>query len=354
MKLFHLYKYLLYLLSPEQAHNLAIFMLKYNLIAGSKKINSIMLSSKICNIDFLNPVGLAAGFDKNALTINSLSKQNFGFLELGTVTDKPQTGNKKPRLFRLTKEQAIINMMGFNNCGKEKFLHNFQNAQRNSIPLGINIGKNKDQKSDILDYLNLLEYFWPYPDYITINISSPNTPNLREIQKNLAIFMKEISLKREELTKKHGKKAIFLKISPNITDELLADICEICKKYKIDALIISNTSTDKSILKEKYHKLQGGLSGKPIFSLTNQKISEAYKILQGKVAIIGVGGISNAQDAYHKIKLGANLVQIYSAIIFQGLNLVTEINQDLISLLKKDGFENIQDAVGTISHNEIF
>lgn len=349
MNLFTLLKPLIHLFPPETAHNIAISLLHHNLLPGKKDFSDKMLESNIASMDFKNPIGLAAGFDKNAQTLNNLQKFNFGFIETGTVTPLPQPGNPKPRLFRLDKEQGIINRMGFNNAGKEIFRHNFLKASKTTnIPFGINIGKNKNTKSDTDDYIELLKYFYDISDYITINISSPNTPNLRNIQKKdiLKSFLKTIKTESTKLKKQTSKTTpIFLKISPDLIDNQLQDICDLSIKYNIDALIISNTTIARP--GKINHPESGGLSGKPLFNLSNKILSEIYIHTKGTIPLIGVGGISNAQEAYHKICSGASLIQIYSALIYQGFGLVTKINQELIPLLKQDGFNNITEAIGS-------
>ena len=348
MNLFRLYKHLLFILPAEIAHNLAKYILKYNLILKPKRFEDQILAQKIANIYFANPIGLAAGFDKNAEMVKALAKFNFGFLEVGTVTPKPQLGNKKPRLFRLKSDKAIINRLGFNNFGAKKFKQNFQKNYSHQLPIGINIGKNKHTKSPIKDYLYLIEYFYDLADYITINISSPNTPELRKIQEAeiLEEFIDAVNEQRNLL----GKKNLFLKIAPDLTKKQLENICKISLKYNINGLIIANTTIAReNLTNKKFSSETGGLSGQPIFAKSNQMIAAAYKILQGRIPIIGVGGVSSAADAYHKIKLGANLVQIYTALIYEGLNLATEINQDLVKLLKQDGHKNISAAIGILS-----
>lgn len=349
MNFFNLIKSFLYLLPPETAHNIVISLLHYNIIPGNKPFTNKMLKSEIAGLQFLNPVGLAAGFDKNASALNNLQKFNFGFIETGTVTPLPQAGNPKPRLFRLNNNQAIINRMGFNNVGKKTFLNNFLNTNKiNNIPLGINIGKNKNTSSHIDDYIELLKYFHKIADYITINISSPNTPQLRNIQKEhiLERFLKEIQEESILLNKQNTKKTpIFLKISPDLTQNELQDLCNLSLKYNISALIISNTTISRP---DNSLKLpSGGLSGKVLLDLSNQILKDAYILTKGAIPLIGVGGISNASDAYHKICLGASLIQIYTAFIFQGFKLVNQVNQGLVTLLAQDGFNNIQEAIGS-------
>jgi dihydroorotate dehydrogenase len=342
MNLFKLCRFLIYFLDPEIAHKTAMWLLKNKLIIPKKKFRDLSLESKVAGIKFKNPVGLAAGFDKNAEAFNSLAKFNFGFLEFGTVTPMPQAGNAKPRLFRLTNDKAIINRMGFNNVGAEKFQQNIVNANYKNITFGINIGKNKDSQDGFDDYFKLLDLFADLPTYFTVNISSPNTKGLRDLQKKdvLENFIKEL--------KNSYKAKIFLKIAPDLTDNELKDICNIALKYAIDALIISNTTISRNYnLTSKYRNENGGLSGKPLYELSNKKITYAYKILQGNVPIIGSGGIFSAKDAYQKIKAGANLVQLYSGIIYEGFYLAYQINKDLVKLMAHDGYKNISEVVGS-------
>ena len=350
MKFFNIAKPFIFSLPPETAHNAAIALLKNNLIPKQPRITNSNLSSVVAGITFPNPVGLAAGFDKNAAALNNLQYQNFGFLEAGTVTPLAQSGNPKPRLFRLNHHNAIINAMGFNNYGKEAFRKNFiNNAQNRTIPFGINIGKNKNSVSYYNDYLELLEYFYDIADYLTINISSPNTPNLRDIQnKNiLDNFLGKIAEKNLALQKKYQHKKsppIFLKISPDLSATELRDICDLSLKYKIAALIISNTTITRP--NNINSNAKGGLSGAPLLTLSNNILRDTYQYTKGKIPLIGVGGISSASDAYQKISLGASLVQIYSSLIFKGFDIATTINKNLVLLLKKQGHSNLKSAIG--------
>lgn len=351
-------KPLLFFLEPETAHNLAIQALKYNLVCAPKIVEYSSLKTKVFDIDFLNPIGMAAGFDKNAEVFSNLSKFGFGFTECGTVTPQAQAGNDKPRLFRLVTDQAIINRLGFNNLGVDKFLENINSnyhskRQNNSFIFGINIGKNKDTINAIDDYLLLLEKVYNKSHYITINISSPNTKNLRDLQKSteLEIFLQAIIDKKNQLKKYHHKNIpLLLKIAPDLTLQEQGSIAELSLKYQIDGLIISNTTiSGKENLISKYKNEAGGLSGKPLFEKSNQVLKNIYQLTNGKIPLIGVGGISSAEDAYIKIKCGASLVQIYSAFIYQGFELVEKIKKELDEMLKKDGLQNISEVVGTTS-----
>ena len=350
MNYYPLLKPLLFCLEPEKAHNLSIIALKNGLVPKPKIYNYPSLRNKVFDFDFLNPVGLAAGYDKNAETFNKLDNFGFGFVECGTVTPKAQSGNPKPRLFRLKEDHAVINRLGFNNCGSDFFLKNVQNKRSSKQILGINIGKNKDTIDEVSDYLIGLEKFYQFASYITINISSPNTANLRNIQKAdiLSSFLKNIGQKKEELNRKYQKNVpILLKIAPDLSQDEIIEIADIILKQKISGVIISNTTINfKDLLSSPFKNEIGGLSGKPLFKPSNEVLKIFYRETKGQIPIIGVGGISNGQDAYEKIKLGASLVQLYSALVYDGFYLVEKIKKELNDLLKKDGFSNINQAIG--------
>lgn len=348
---------LLFKLDGETAHDAAINFLQFTpnlatLFAINKDYQNLRTS--LWNLDFKNPIGMAAGFDKNARCFKALEKFGFGFVEAGTVTPKAQAGNDKPRLFRLKEDEALINRLGFNNLGAEVFAKNIAQKPKNfPIILGANIGKNKDTENALDDYLPLLEKFYETSDYITINISSPNTKNLRDLQNEdqLDLFLSEILKKKIALKNLHKKETpILLKLAPDLEVEQQEKIAEIILKNQIDGLIISNTTLARPNLKSPQAHEIGGLSGKPLFDSSTQVLRNFYKFTNGKVPLIAVGGISNAHDAYEKIKSGASLVQIYSAFIYQGFGLVEEIKNDLSLMLKKDGFSNVGEAVGSSNH----
>lgn len=361
MSLYKIFRPIIFKIESEKAHNLAIFFLRYfpnlaNIFSSKRSYKN--LRQEICGIKFKNPVGMAAGFDKNACCIKALSGFGFGFVEVGTVTPKPQKGNEKPRIFRLKEDRAIINRLGFNNLGAENFATNLtrisalKTKQDSSNPVvGINIGKNKDSENAISDYLFLLEKFYEKASYITLNISSPNTKNLRDLQseENLDGFLAEIMKKANELQQKCEIKApIWLKVAPDLTFEQQEIIAKLVIKHKVDALIVSNTTISRpENLQSKNKEEQGGLSGKPLFEKSNEVLKNFHKLLGKKVPLIAVGGISSAKDAYEKIKSGASLVQIYSALIYEGFGLVEKVNKDLSELLEKDGYDCVEDAVGT-------
>ncbi|MCE3255178.1 MAG: quinone-dependent dihydroorotate dehydrogenase [Rickettsiaceae bacterium] len=349
---YSLFKPLIFLLDPEVAHNMAISVLRAGLICRPRVVEYPSLQSKVFGIDFKNPIGMAAGFDKNAAVFSNLFNFGFGFVEVGTVTPKAQAGNEKPRIFRLKEDEAIINRLGFNNFGIDCFLKNIEKRPERNGVLGINIGKNKDTVNAIDDYLLLLRKTYGKSDYITINISSPNTKNLRDLQKadELDLFLKTILEEKIQLQKAGQKNIpILLKIAPDLNLKEQEAIADIALKNQIDGLIIGNTTISRpQNLQSGYKNEIGGLSGKPLFEISNQVLANIYKLTKGRVPIIAAGGVASAADAYHKIGLGASLVQIYSAFIYQGFGLVEEVKRDLDGILKKDGFKNVAEAVGRL------
>lgn len=345
MSFYKLIRPLVFLFSPECSHNFAISALKYGLVPFPKREEFPELETNVFGITFPNPVGLGAGFDKNAEVIAPLLDRGFGFIEVGTCTPLPQPGNEKPRLFRLCEDEAIVNRFGFNNKGANAFAENLQNRPEYGI-VGANIGKNKTSTDATADYISMLEKIYGLSDYITINISSPNTPGLRDLQgrESLDKLLGAIMQKRNNLT---GKKIpILLKISPDTSTPERADIAEIALKHSIDGLIVSNTTINRDALQSSYAKESGGLSGKPLFKPSTEALRELYRLTMRKIPIIGVGGISSGDDAYKKIKSGASLIQVYSALIYEGIGLVPRINSRLCELLNQDGLKNISEAVG--------
>ncbi len=341
---------LLKLLPPETAHSFTINILKYS-SKNKTIIDDPILSQHLMGLDFTNPLGLAAGFDKNAQVINSMFNFGFGFVEIGTVTPKIQRGNNRPRVFRLKNDEAIINHLGFNNIGSDKIYKNLKKVRKtlyeNKI-IGVNIGKNRDSINSIDDYLYGIEKFQSLSSYITINISSPNTVGLRDLQLrgNIENLIKKIK-KRKLQVESINKKPLLIKISPDLNEEQLRDIALISLANNIDGLIISNTSISRpKNLKSITVPSIGGLSGKPIFQISNDILKKTYNLTNGQIPLIGVGGISNGVDCYQKIKSGASLVQLYTALIYSGPLLIKKIKSELTYLLKTDGYKNIAEAVG--------
>lgn len=354
MSLYQICRPIIFKFEPEVAHNLAINFLKFcpkaaTLFCLNRDYKN--LQTKLWNIDFTSPIGMAAGFDKNAEVALTLEKFGFGFVECGTVTPLAQIGNDRPRIFRLEKDAAIINRLGFNNLGAQNFEKNIEAIlPKISVPLGINIGKNKDTEEALSDYLPLLEKFYQKASYITVNISSPNTKNLRDLQSEnqLDLFLSEIVKKKNELQNLHKKHVpILLKVAPDLTLSEQEKIAATVLKNQIDGMIISNTTIDRDLNLKSADVMQtGGLSGAPLFLKSNETLKNFYKFTGGKIPLIGVGGISSAEDAFEKIKCGASLVQIYSAFIYQGFGLVEKIKEDLSKKITADGFKNISQAVG--------
>ena len=338
------------LLPPEIAHSITLKALKFIKFKLDTTEDQI-LHQHLFGLDFSNPIGLAAGFDKNAEVVKSMFSMGFGFVEVGTVTPKPQKGNQKPRVFRLEKDNAIINSLGFNNKGLIKVKKNISkiknNFARNKI-IGVNLGKNKNTLNAVDDYFLGIEQLGDLSSYITINISSPNTDGLRDLQLrgNFENLIKQIVKKREEINS-INKKPILIKISPDLNEDQLRDIALISLANNIDGLILTNTSTQRpNNLKTKNLPHKGGISGKPLFENSNKILKKMYNLTNGQITLIGVGGISNGSDCFEKIKSGASLVQLYTALTYSGPLLVSKIKNELIYLIKTDGYKNISEVVG--------
>lgn len=334
-------KSLLFLFDPEIAHRITINYLKFARFKKPKLYE--VLQSEVFGLNFQNPIGIAAGFDKNGEVAHNLINLGFGFSEVGTVTPKPQPGNPRPRVFRLKDDRAIINRLGFNSVGFSEVKTKLEKIGDNII--GVNIGANKNSKDFSEDYIKGIKFFSTLASYITINISSPNTPGLRnlEVLENLDVLLDKINnLEREDLL---IKIPILLKISPDLEADNLKYLCEKVLSSKIDGLIISNTTISRdSISTDTLEK--GGLSGKPIFDISTKQLRMAYKYTNGKIPLIGVGGVDSAEKAYQKIKNGASLIQLYTGLVYNGPNLIKDINEDLSSLIERDGYSNISEAVG--------
>jgi len=337
---------LIFKLDPETAHDLAIKALKFNPIPQDKIKNNNLIQTEIFGKVIPNPIGIAAGFDKDAEVYNPLFKLGFGFVEVGTVTPVNQYGNPKPRIFRLEEDMALINRLGFNNSGSEKVRSRIISNSPKGL-FGINIGPNKDTNNRLEDYLICFRKFYNLADYLTINISSPNTENLRnfhnedELNELLSLINKEKKILKTTVP-------ITVKISPDIQDENINIISDLLLKHNVEAVIISNTTDKNRENLSNINKLEkGGLSGKPLEKRSNELINKFYKILKNKIKIIGVGGVDSGHSAYQKIINGASLVQIYTGMIYQGPSIATKISQELINILEKEGIKNISDIVGS-------
>ena len=343
--MFNLLRPLIFKFSPEVAHSLAIKALKLNNISYNKPKDANFLETTFCNKLLKTPIGVAAGFDKNAEVYNPLFNLGFGFVEVGTITPKPQFGNPKPRVFRLEEDEALINRLGFNNSGSEEIFQRIKENKKRGF-LGINIGPNKDSSNRIEDYLVCFRKFHNLADYITINISSPNTEDLRDLhnQGELNPLIDKLKNEKKEL---NSKVPIAIKISPDLNDEEIYEVSKTISEQEIEIIIVSNTTDKNRENLKNINKLEkGGLSGKPIKNISNEIISKFYKILKNKTKIIGVGGVSNGQDAFEKIISGATLVQLYTGMVYRGPRIASKISNELIDLLKNKGFKNVSEAIG--------
>lgn len=342
-------KKIMFNFEPETAHHLASYGMKSipycrplnNMMVERNFIDDNILTQKVFNTIFHNPIGLAAGFDKNADMIESMQAMGFGYTEIGTMTPKPQAGNDKPRLFRYPEAETVQNAMGFNNEGSYKVIQNLSKVYPYSIPIGASIGKNKltSEEDTLEDYEKLIIGFKDICDYLVVNISSPNTPNLRDLQNEE--FIKSVFTMAKKIT----DTPILLKIAPDMEAETVITLCKIAVESGADGIVATNTTQDYSLLPNAQNF--GGLSGKVLSEKSYNLFKEIARELYDKTTLISVGGISDAADVYRRIKAGATLVQIYSAFIFQGPSMCKNINKELIELIKKDGFTNISEAIGS-------
>jgi len=366
---------LLFCFPSETAHEFGIESLKSAL--KSKAAQDFLAEKFSCDefgelkrvgLTFKNPLGVAAGFDKNGVAVNGLAALGFGFVEVGTVTFEPQKGNEKPRLFRLPKDQALINRLGFNNEGTVRVVERLKKTNRNCI-LGVNIGKNKDVPNDeaIENYLKSFDLAFEVADYIAINVSSPNTPNLRELQKAeaLELLLRELQKRNEKLSGNYlrarpfqdsGQDAgatipILVKIAPDLSEPEIESIVDVCLRLKIAGIIATNTTISREHLQTSNSDIKkigsGGLSGKPLQNRSNQVIKKIYKFSKGKLPIVGVGGIFTADDAFQKIAAGACLLQSYTGFVYQGFGFARDVNFGLAKILRENGFKDLDEAIGT-------
>ena len=338
---------LIFKFDPETAHNLAIKSLKLNLTPNlmSENKDDPMFKTNLFGKEINNPIGMAAGFDKNAEVYNPLFKLGFGFVEVGTVTPLEQYGNPKPRVFRLVEDQALINRLGFNNLGSENISNRIRSNLNKGL-LGINIGPNKNSSDRLNDYLIGFRTFHDIADYITINISSPNTENLRSFHEETK-FDELMNLIQEEKVKLKSKISIVVKISPDISEDQIRLISKVLLDHEVSAIIVSNTTAqNREKLNDILKHQKGGLSGKPLEEESNRLISKFYKLLKGKIEIIGVGGVDSGESAHKKFLAGASYVQLYTGMVFQGPNIVGKIKKELKEILIVDGVKNFKEIIG--------
>lgn len=349
MSLYSTLSPLLFKLDAERAHALSIAGLKSGLIRPVLKVDDPVLKTELFGLSFPNPIGLSAGYDKNGEVLDPLLGLGFGFVEAGSVTPRPQAGNPKPRVFRLKEDGAVINRLGFNNQGLEIASYNFQAPRRDGI-VGANLGANKDSADRIADYVTGMRKLAPLSNYVTVNISSPNTPGLRALQgkAELEELLGRLMEARSEMIKEGANNfPLLLKIAPDLTEEDKSDIAEVALETGLDGLIISNTTiTRPDHLNDPQKSETGGLSGEPLKPLALALMGDMYKAVDGKVPLIGVGGIRTAEDAFDRIKAGASLIQFYSAMVYEGPYLAHKMALGLSKLLKESGYKSVSEAVG--------
>ena len=344
-------KPLLHLLSPESAHGVAIWALKNGLAGRANEADDPLLATRVWNLSFANPIGLAAGFDKDAEVMDAMLALGFGFVEAGSVTPLPQPGNPKPRLFRLNEDQAVINRFGFNSKGLEHFVEKLRARKRlGSVGIvGANVGKNRDAIDAAADYATGISRVCALADYLVCNVSSPNTPGLRSLQARAeieALIQRVLEARYQAALDKNKLPPLLAKVGPDLDEAQIQDIAEVALATKIDGLIVGNTTVTRPPLASSHAAESGGLSGRPLLNLATKCLSDMYRLTGGKIPLIGCGGVASGADTYAKIRAGASLVQLYSALVFHGPELVGGIKRELAERLRADGFASVSDAVG--------
>lgn len=336
-------------MNAEVAHRVTIMALKSGLVPRQRPFIHPSLETILWGMRFPNPLGLAAGFDKNAEVPDVMLAQGFGFVEVGSITPRPQPGNAKPRLFRLTEDEGVINRMGFNNHGAEKAMQYLDRRLGRPGVIGINLGKNKDTEDAIDDYIKGINQLARFASYVVVNVSSPNTPGLRALQGREPLEQLMVAVRRAlNEAVPFETPPLLLKIAPDLTDEDKSDIANVVKLTGVDGLIATNTTIARPLdLSSKHRDEVGGLSGKPLAEPSTQVVADMYKLLGGEIPIIGVGGVHNAESAYAKICAGASLIQLYSALVYHGSELVESILDGIVTRLDTDGFNSVTEAVGS-------
>ena len=332
-------------LDPERAHGLALRALQAGLVPLPAPVDDPRLRIRVAGIDLPNPLGLAAGFDKNAEALSGLARVGFGFVEVGAATPRPQHGNPRPRLFRLVEDRAVINRFGFNNLGAAQIAARLAKRPAGMV-LGLNLGANKDSPDRAADYVEVLRVTAAHLDFATVNVSSPNTEALRDLQGPAALrhLLAGVMAARGALPRKIP---ILLKIAPDLSNDELAQIVEVARETRVDAIIATNTTLARHGLRSAGAAQAGGLSGAPLFEPSTRILARLHRLSDGAIPLIGVGGIGSGAQAYAKIRAGASALQLYSALVYEGPSLVARINQELAALLARDGFGSVAEAVGT-------
>ncbi len=339
---------LLRLLPPEAAHRLSVRALAWGLGPRAGGADDPLLATRVWGLDFTNPVGLAAGFDKSAEAMRGALGLGFGFVEIGSVTPRPQPGNPKPRLFRLAADRAVINRMGFNNDGAEVARDRLRRYRDRAAPpygpVGVNLGKNRDTVDSGADYARGAAALGPLADYVVVNVSSPNTPGLRALQGRADLVA---LLRRVHDALPRSAPPLVLKIAPDLTEEDKSDIARVALDFGLDGLIVGNTTiTRPAGLVSRHRGEAGGLSGRPLAPLAARVLADMYRLTEGRMPLVACGGVADGRDAYARIRAGASLIQIYTALVYRGPGLVARIKRDLAAALKADGFRRLADAVG--------
>jgi dihydroorotate dehydrogenase len=332
-------------IDPERAHGLALKALRAGLAPMPGVVTSHRLRTQVAGLDLPNPIGLAAGFDKNADCLAPLVRSGFGFVEVGAATPRQQPGNPKPRLFRLREDRAAINRFGFNNDGMEAIAARLAARPTEGV-IGLNLGANKDSTDKSADFARVLRHCGAHLDFATVNVSSPNTEKLRDLQGKEALkaLLTGVMKARRELP---APLPIFLKIAPDLNESEIEDIASLALDSGVSAIVATNTTLSRDGLRSAHRDQAGGLSGAPLFDRSTRVLARLYRLTEGEVPLIGVGGIGSAADAYTKIRAGASAVQLYTALVYQGLSLGARIAQELDALLARDGFASVEAAVGT-------
>lgn len=335
----------LHRLDPERAHDLSLRALRSGLVPLPGPVKSPRLATTLCGMALPNPIGLAAGYDKNAVAVPALMRAGFGFIECGAATPRPQPGNPRPRLFRLTEDRAAINRFGFNNEGATAIAARLADRPM-GIPVGLNIGANKDSADRAADFASVIAEAGAAADFVTVNVSSPNTEKLRDLQgaQALAALLAGAIAARDGLAR---RVPLFVKIAPDLSEAELADIAGVALELGVDGIIATNTTLARDGLASRHRAETGGLSGAPLFERSTRVLAQLYRLTEGRVPLIGVGGVASARQAYEKIRAGASAVQIYTALVYHGFSLAGEIAQGLNRILGDKGFESVEAARGS-------
>ncbi len=337
---------LLHRLDPERAHHLSLMALRAGLAPAPGTVTSACLRTRIGGLDLPNPVGLAAGFDKNAVALNPLCRAGFGFVEVGAATPLPQPGNPRPRLFRLDKDRAAINRFGFNNEGADAIAARLARRRRGVVPVGLNLGANKTSTDRAADFARVLAVCGPHVDFATVNVSSPNTERLRDLQGPVALasLLAGVMAARDALPRRIP---VWLKIAPDLAPDDLAALAETALAAGVDAIVATNTTLSRDGLRSPHRDQAGGLSGAPLFERSTRVLAQVHRLTQGRVPLVGVGGVGSAEQAWEKIRAGASAVQLYTALAYSGLSLAGRIARGLEDCARRAGFANVSDAVAS-------